>query len=220
MPSSTVNLHRLVSSWGEGTTQQQTPPNDSFGGMGQGAPASDGDVTWIARYWGPSPILWDSPGGDFLGDASASAVIGAQIDVPYAWASTPELVADVQQWLDDPTSNFGWVLVNEDEQSASTFRVFYSRQTATSGLRPVLTVSYVPEPPTRLAALAMVAPLHVLRRRRRTSSNVGAERTTRFALTVPWSSRRPPEIEVGNSSGCVPALNLRVSELTAGGFAS
>jgi hypothetical protein len=151
---STIELHRLTSSWGEGTTQQQNPPNDSFGGMGQGAPAHAGDVTWSSRFWGTPPTPWTTPGGDFDAAVSGMAAIGLPIDVPYSWESTAGMVADVQEWLDNPDGNHGWILKNIDETSMSTFRVFYSRQTATAALRPQLTIVYqmVPEP----ASLAMV----------------------------------------------------------------
>lgn len=154
---STVELHRLTTSWGEGTTQQQNPPNDSFGGMGQGAPAHAGDVTWIARFWGASPTPWTTPGGDFAAAVSGSAAIGLPIDVPYSWESTAAMVGDVQDWLDNPASNNGWILKNVDETSMSTFRVFYSRQTATAALRPQLSITYqvVPEPSS--ITLAVVA---------------------------------------------------------------
>ncbi|MBA4106418.1 MAG: hypothetical protein C0485_11725 [Pirellula sp.] len=145
---STIELHRVSASWGEGTTQQQNPPNDSFGGMGQGAPAHDGDVTWSSRFWGSPPTPWSTPGGDFNAAVSGAAAIGLPIDVPYSWDSTAGMVADVQDWLDNPAANNGWILKNVDETSMSTFRVFYSRQTATAAWRPQLTIEYqmIPEP--------------------------------------------------------------------------
>lgn len=151
----TIELHGLTSSWGEGTTQLQNPPNDSFGGMGQGAPAHNGDVTWSSRFWGAAPMPWTTPGGDFDASVSGAAAIGLPIDVPYSWESTPAMVADVQEWLDNPADNRGWILKNVDETSMSTFRVFYSRQTTTAAWRPQLTIEYqeTPEP----ASLAMVS---------------------------------------------------------------
>jgi hypothetical protein len=140
---STIGLHRLTADWGEGTTQQQNPPNDSFGGMGQGAPASEGDVTWNARFFSATtPTPWTTPGGDFLASPSASSAIGLPLNVGYTWDSTAALVADVQGWLDNPSTNFGWMLVNADETSMSTFRVFYSRHVATATWRPQLSITY------------------------------------------------------------------------------
>jgi hypothetical protein len=143
---SLIETHRILADWGEGTTQQQAPANDSLGGTGQGAPAANGDVTWSSRFWGGSPIPWNTPGGDFAASASSAAAVGQAIDVRYTWPSTAATVGDVQNWLDDPAMNFGWMLVNGDESSMSTFRVFFSRHVATAMLRPELTVDYVPEP--------------------------------------------------------------------------
>jgi hypothetical protein len=77
------------------------------------------------------------------------------------------MVADVQEWLDDPAANNGWILKNVDETSMSTFRVFYSRQTATAALRPQLTITYatVPEPASlAIAGLAFVGCVAASRR--------------------------------------------------------
>jgi hypothetical protein len=158
-PISVINAHRVLADWGEGTTQQQIPPNDSFGGMGQGAPANLGDVTWIASFWGPTPTYWNQPGGDFSTVASTSAAVGLPIDVAYTWPSTSAAVNDAQSWLDDPSSNFGWMLVNSDEIGTSTFRVFYSRHVATAAWRPQLEITYIPEPASVLLCVLACFPL-------------------------------------------------------------
>jgi hypothetical protein len=163
--ASLIETHRILSEWGEGITQRQTPSNDSLGGTGQGAPAASGDVTWSSRFWSASPVPWNMPGGDFTSTASAGATVGQAIDASYAWRSTPAAVSDVQEWLDNPSTNFGWMLVNADESSMSTFRVFYSRHVATAALRPQLTIDYVPEPSTlSLIALVGATLFTVLRR--------------------------------------------------------
>ena len=38
-------------------------------------------------------------------DVSGAAAIGLPIDVPYSWESTPAMVADVQEWLDNPADH-------------------------------------------------------------------------------------------------------------------
>jgi hypothetical protein len=64
------------------------------------------------------------------------------------------MVSDVQGWLNSPASNFGWMLKNEDEVDATTFRAFYSRDTVNTALHPALTITYaVPEPESVLLAL-------------------------------------------------------------------
>jgi hypothetical protein len=141
--SSTIGLHPVLNSWGEGLTQLQTPPNDTFGGLGQGAPALDGDVTWNNRFHASAtPTPWNNPGGDFDPTSSASTVVTRDLNTPYVWNSTASLIEDVQNWLDHPETNFGWMLKNADETTPATFRGFYSSQTATAGLRPHLAVSF------------------------------------------------------------------------------
>jgi hypothetical protein len=152
--SQTIGLHRLQAGWGEGTAGNSTP---GIGGGGNGFAAANGDATWNARFLGTS--LWTNPGGtgDFNATASASLAIGGAIDNPHTWLSTPGLVSDVQGWLNNPSTNFGWALVNTAEATSQSIKVFYSRsatQNSTGGTldpawRPLLTVTYViPEPGT------------------------------------------------------------------------
>jgi len=143
-PTSTIGLHRVLVDWGEGTTQQQIPPNDTFGGFGQGEPATEGDVTWNARFFSATtPTLWATPGGEFAPTAGALTVVSRNLNTGYVWSSTPTLVSDVQSWLDVPSTNFGWLLLNIDETTPATFRGFYSRHVATEALRPVLSITYL-----------------------------------------------------------------------------
>jgi hypothetical protein len=142
-PNSTIDLHRLTRSWDEGLTQQQIPPTDALGMAGQGAPAAMADVTWNERSFGASPAQpWLQSGGDFVSLASSSTDVDTTIDAAFTWASTHDMVADIENWLTDPAMNFGWMLVNEDETSSRTFRAFYSREVATVEHRPALTITY------------------------------------------------------------------------------
>lgn len=138
----TFNLHRVSANWGEGTS------NSSAGG---GAPATPGDATWIHTF-SPSS-LWTAPGGDFTVAASGSTSVGTTAG-PYTWSSTPQLVADVQGWLDSPATNFGW-LIKTDELVNQTAARFASREHPIMTLRPSLSVMYVPVPePTGILVLA------------------------------------------------------------------
>ena len=56
----------------------------------------------------------------------------------YTWGPTSQMQADVQDWLDNPASNFGWLLRASDETSLQTARGFDSRQSLTAANRPVL----------------------------------------------------------------------------------
>jgi hypothetical protein len=128
-----ITLHRVLADWGEGTS------SSSGGG---GAPATTGDATWLhARY---PDVFWGQPGGDFVAAPSSSAPVG---DVGrYVWSSAG-MRADVQRWLADPATNFGWLLRGE-EGAPRSVRRFDSRESATPAQRPTLTVFYSMPVPT------------------------------------------------------------------------
>jgi hypothetical protein len=125
-----VRLHRVASDWGEGAAAS---------GGGGGAPAQPGDATWIHRYF--ADTFWAQPGGDLDPIPRAEAIVdqaGA-----YFWGSTPEMVADVQSWLDEPASAFGWILLG-DESRSQTVKRFDSRESADGAVRPLLEVDFIP----------------------------------------------------------------------------
>ena len=131
-------LHRVEQDWGEGTSNLSG---------GAGANATTNDATWFHTFFDTG--TWTNPGGDFSASASASAEIG--IFGPANWGSTPELVADVQAWLDDPSLNYGWILIG-NESTPTSSRQFASRESASG--TPALTVTYVvPEPGTVVMCL-------------------------------------------------------------------
>ena len=86
--------------------------------------------------------MWTNAGGDFSGTASASAAV-AGVGV-YSWGSTAGTVADLQDWLDTPGNNFGWLMLG-DESTTKTAKRFNSREHATLCSRPVLTVEFLSE---------------------------------------------------------------------------
>ena len=71
---------------------------------------------------------------------SASRSVGGQ--GTYTWNSTAQLVADVQGWVNQPTTNFGW-LVQGNEVTLQSVKRFDSRE-AGAATRPQLTVVYTP----------------------------------------------------------------------------
>lgn len=126
----TVGLYRAVADWGEGT---------SNAGGGGGAPATPGDATWLHAFF--DSVFWSNVGGDFSTAPSASqSVTGIG---SYTWGSTPEMVSDVQQWLDNPSTNFGWVIVG-NEDTVQTVKRFDSRDNVSPAVRPRLDVTYQP----------------------------------------------------------------------------
>jgi hypothetical protein len=125
-----VSLHRVLADWGEGEST-------ASGNEGGGTVPEPGDATWINRFHPGNP--WTTEGGDFVATASAvQSVSGLGF---YTWASTPELVADVQNWVDDPATNFGWALIG-DEQATGSAKRFDSRNHISEEVRPVLTIDF------------------------------------------------------------------------------
>ena len=127
----TIELHTLLADWGEGTSQ-------ATGEEGTGAPATPNDATWRHRFF--DTIFWTSEGGDFSATVSASQSVGP-VGV-YTWSSS-QMRADVQSWLDDPASNFGWLVLG-DESQILTAKRFDTRESASP---PVLTILYRPAGP-------------------------------------------------------------------------
>ncbi len=125
-----VGLHLVLADWQEGAGQ-------GFNNEGQGAEAVQGDVTWTQREFGS--LDWAAPGGDFSPDARASVKV-AGIEF-YTWESTSEMVADIQNWLENPATNFGWLLLGDESKSPTTKR-FDTRENGDDGNRPVLVVEY------------------------------------------------------------------------------
>ncbi len=142
LQNSIFSLRRALQSWGEGA---QVPGEE---GLGAGALAQPGETSWNSRFTGGT--FWSQPGGqtgvDFSGTMSSSAFVGGAGD-EIIFPSSPVLIADVQFWLDNPSSDFGWLLKTESEALGKTARSFASSE---SGFGPTLTLNYtvVPEPST------------------------------------------------------------------------
>lgn len=126
---SVVTMHLVTQDWGEG--------NSVAGGQGgQGGVAQPNDATWLHTFY--NAMFWNNPGGDFNSNVEASqAVLN---DGVYTWTSSG-LVNHVQNWLINPASNFGWILLGS-ESSLSSSKRFASREFPTSGSRPKLIITY------------------------------------------------------------------------------
>jgi hypothetical protein len=128
----TIGLYRATADWGEGTSNAGLEE-------GRGAAATANDATWLHRFF--STVLWSTAGGTYASTPSASQTIGAVGS--YTWGSTSGMVSDVQQWLNTPPNNFGWVIVG-NEATALTAKRFDTRQNAAAATRPKLIVTYTP----------------------------------------------------------------------------
>ncbi len=131
-----MTMHRLLGDWGEGTTIDPDRPNG-----GSGGPSVNGDATWLHQFRTSDP--WTTPGGDFV--ATASATTNVPSFGGFSWSTSAGLVADVQSWLTNPASNFGW-LIRDAESTTRTARRFSSRENSTAANRPLLTIDFTPPP--------------------------------------------------------------------------
>lgn len=129
-----MSLHRMTASWGEGVSAFA----DSFSGGGAGVPAVVNDATWLHRFY--PATFWSQPGGDFAATTLATTMVPDAL-AQYQWGSTPEMVAVVQSWINDPATNFGWMLIGAEAVELSARR-FFTREALNPDDRPHLIVTY------------------------------------------------------------------------------
>jgi hypothetical protein len=127
-----TTLHRVLSDWGEGPSD---PPGEE--GAGQ-IPPSPGDATWLHTFYPDQ--LWLAAGGDF--EAAPSGGCWVQDVGDYLW-SDPQIVADVQTWLNEPALNHGWLMKGE-EDAAPTAKRFDSKDHPYAENWPILVIEYGP----------------------------------------------------------------------------
>jgi hypothetical protein len=160
-----TSLHRTLQDWGEGT---------SFQGGGMGAPATDGDATWLYRFYNAAnPALsptWTTPGGDFSPTVSASTIVsddlgGGQL---FTWTGAG-MVADVQSWLNNPSTNFGWLLMGTETATQTAKRLNSGESTTSPNQPPVLTITFVPEPASLILVVGALVGIVFFDARHRTA---------------------------------------------------
>jgi spore coat protein A len=135
-------LHRLTEDWGEAGS-------NCDGAEGQGAPAEAGDATWLYRFFNTD--TWSNTGGTFNPVASTSLSV-PDSNGTYTFTGG-NLVADVQDMLDNPGNNFGWILIGEEGVN-KTARRFFSGENGQAARNPTLVVDF--DPPAGLEACCTV----------------------------------------------------------------
>ena len=154
------DLHRLSTEWVEGV---------EAGNLG--GPSPNG-ATWLDASTGST--AWTTPGGDFAGANSGSVFIdwfsdGAGIQT-YSILSNTQLVADVQNMLDNSTSDFGFLLKANDEINplGSAMRInTLDETTGGFGAPARLIIDFTPIPEPGSAIIVGIVGLCCGMRRRR-----------------------------------------------------
>lgn len=142
---SLVSLHRIEADWGEGTSS-------TVGGSG--APATTDDATWTHRLWPDS--AWSSVGGDFAAEASAEVTIDGTGF--YTWTGDG-LKADLEAWIQNPETNFGWLLLGDETQN-QTAKAIDTRESQTMENRPVLVIDFTRIIPVDRVTWGQIKALH------------------------------------------------------------
>ncbi len=130
-----AQMHRLLSDWGEGTSIAP-------GAEGGGTSATPNDATWLHTFFDTQ--LWTNAGGDFAPAPSAtSSLNNGPGDFSF---NTAQLIADVQDMVDNPGSNFGWAILG-DENDPMNARRIASRENTQTDSQPFLTITFEPGDP-------------------------------------------------------------------------
>ena len=107
-----------------------------------GAQAETNDATWLHTFYDTG--FWTTPGGDFSPTLSATTPV--MENAIYMWSGSG-LLADVQSWISNRATNFGWFILG-DEMDSGTAQRFNTRENTSD--RPQLTVTYQVSSPTPL----------------------------------------------------------------------
>ena len=121
-----------------------TPTNSIFDLRAVLEAWSVSDATWTNRL---AATPWSVPGGaigvDYSGNISQTNFFGSTTGL-YTFVSTSNLVTDVQKWLQNSNSNFGWIIISEKQGTNFTERTLASSGNTANA--PTLIIQYVAPP--------------------------------------------------------------------------
>ncbi len=123
------SIHKLLNDWGESSST----------GLGKGGPAQTNDATWHYKFYASS--TWTTDGGDFVNTPSATSLVSySDFDLQFGVWSSAAMKSDVTSWLTNTLSNFGWIIVGE-ENTLGSAKGFASRE-ETVFPKPTLSITY------------------------------------------------------------------------------
>ncbi len=125
-----VSLHKVLTDWGEGISNAHRDGDI-------GTDATESDATWLHTFYNDS--FWQQAGGDFFVESSAVTEVGGVGF--YTWGNTPQMINDVQSWIDNPASSAGWILIGNETEGETT-KLFDSRESREKNNFPMLTINF------------------------------------------------------------------------------
>ena len=142
-PGSQLRVYRLLQDWGEGSSGASdlctARPRQN------GRAPTESSSTWNYSFYGARTV-WHTqegaplPGGNFRSSYSDSEATFTFI--VFAKLESSGITSDVADWVRDPTSNHGWILLG-DEVNRGTGMRFASRQDTIPLHAPSLTVFFI-----------------------------------------------------------------------------
>ena len=103
----------------------------------------------LTTSWDEATVTWNSPwtnpGGDFVLAESASHLLPT---AGFWTVNTPQLISDVQGWVDNPVSNDGWLLKRTTEPGLLSQTCIAARDSPSPNVHPMLTITFtLPQEP-------------------------------------------------------------------------
>jgi hypothetical protein len=136
-------LARPTQSWAQGNGVNDVTGNFTVGVLCGGTITG---ATWNQTDCATA-ISWTSPGGTVVGSPSGQVdTTGVAVNAPVVWdsASNPTMNADVQSWIDTPTSNNGWRIASSTEGQRAEAQRFYSMEAGM--FAPSLSITFACKP--------------------------------------------------------------------------
>jgi hypothetical protein len=138
-----ISVHKMNQSWTEGTTSFCTY-NNPCNTQGIAIAPGGTDVTWNeSSYSGTGTNSWTTNGGTFSLPASATSIELGASTILY---NSIGLKNDVQDWVSNSATNFGWILKTDFITNSSAMRRFRSREGAVvsgnTSTAPKLVITY------------------------------------------------------------------------------
>lgn len=120
-----VSIHPVTSDWGNGTSDAGNPGN-------LGTAATTNDPTWLHTFYDTQ--FWTTEGGDY--DPVALATVSIGTSGSFWWGSNAAMIAEVEAWFADPSTNYGWIVIG-NETTADSVKRFNKRFN-----EPILCIGY------------------------------------------------------------------------------